>query len=646
MGVNSCGTTMLDQGAFVGLASIDWDTTPKTANFTAVSGNGYFVNTTSGAVTLTLPAGSAGDIIAVSDYASTFGAPAIPAVYSNPESTLGTADLTVSSVSNFSGLSATVRTQDLYSAVDVGNFDSTDYGVIWEVGGTGDGFAASLEAGGELYVAAYTGSSWQASGQAYLKVDVSSYYNTPGTFYTTIDHSAKQFKLYFQPGGPTGGNQAISLGTSTAGTSSQWCGDNGGALGQVNSDMVNFGFTNYNTPFTGDAQELRWYYNTAEPSPFQSITTPAVPGTPLTISPNGTDKINGTNENAIISVKGICFSLIYVDSTQGWKSIESNSVNPGITFITATGGTITTDGDFKIHTFTGPGTFTVCETADSPTDNVVDYLVIAGGGAGGTNNDRTSGGGGAGGYRESSGLATCFSASPKGACVSALPVSATSYPITVGAGGIAPSPSAGVGGSGSNSIFSSITSAGGGGGGISGPTNIPGVPGGSGGGESHAISGIGSGNTPPTSPPQGNDGGNGYDSGNASNVFGGGGGGGATAVGGNASTSCSGRAGAGGDGATSSINGSPTARGGGGGGGAQIGGTQSYLYGLGGLGGGGQGGHNGGPQSACFPASGTAGTANTGGGGGGGSGDGVSGPVFTIGSNGGSGIVIIRYRYQ
>ena len=28
--------------------------------------------------------------------------------------------------------------------------------------------------------------------------------------------------------------------------------------------------------------------------------------------------------------------------------------------LTATGGTITTCGNFKIHTFTGPGTFTVC----------------------------------------------------------------------------------------------------------------------------------------------------------------------------------------------------------------------------------------------------------------------------------------------
>ena len=72
MGVNSCGTTMLDQGAFVGLASIDWDTTAKTSNFTAVSGNGYFVNTTSSAITVTLPAGSVGNILGFSDYASTF----------------------------------------------------------------------------------------------------------------------------------------------------------------------------------------------------------------------------------------------------------------------------------------------------------------------------------------------------------------------------------------------------------------------------------------------------------------------------------------------------------------------------------------------------------------------------------------------
>jgi N-methylhydantoinase B/oxoprolinase/acetone carboxylase alpha subunit len=50
--------------------------------------------------------------------------------------------------------------------------------------------------------------------------------------------------------------------------------------------------------------------------------------------------------------------------------------------------------------------------------------------------DTCGGGGGAGGYRESSGTASgCYTASPLGACVAALPVSETAYPITVGSGG-------------------------------------------------------------------------------------------------------------------------------------------------------------------------------------------------------------------
>jgi hypothetical protein len=51
------------QTGFGRTGTVDWDTTAKTASFTAVSGNGYFVNTTSGAITVTLPAGSAGAIV-------------------------------------------------------------------------------------------------------------------------------------------------------------------------------------------------------------------------------------------------------------------------------------------------------------------------------------------------------------------------------------------------------------------------------------------------------------------------------------------------------------------------------------------------------------------------------------------------------
>ena len=61
------------QSGFGRTGTVDWDTTKKTAAFTAVSGNGYFVDTSSSAITVTLPASpSAGDIVAVADYTRTF----------------------------------------------------------------------------------------------------------------------------------------------------------------------------------------------------------------------------------------------------------------------------------------------------------------------------------------------------------------------------------------------------------------------------------------------------------------------------------------------------------------------------------------------------------------------------------------------
>src|SRR5210317_1731010 len=72
MGINSCGTTLIDEGTFKNIGAITWDTTAKTTGFTAVSGNGYFVNTTSGAITVTLPSSpSAGDVVGIADYANT-----------------------------------------------------------------------------------------------------------------------------------------------------------------------------------------------------------------------------------------------------------------------------------------------------------------------------------------------------------------------------------------------------------------------------------------------------------------------------------------------------------------------------------------------------------------------------------------------
>src|SRR5210317_129396 len=65
----ACGAS---QTGFGRTGTVDWDTTPKTATFSAVSGNGYFCNTTAGAFTVNLPAGSAGAIVSLADDEATW----------------------------------------------------------------------------------------------------------------------------------------------------------------------------------------------------------------------------------------------------------------------------------------------------------------------------------------------------------------------------------------------------------------------------------------------------------------------------------------------------------------------------------------------------------------------------------------------
>ena len=80
-----CGTTLTlgasgdtvtlasgaSQSGFGRTGTVDWQTTPKTATFTAVNGEGYFINSGS-AITANLPAGSAGAIVSFADYARNF----------------------------------------------------------------------------------------------------------------------------------------------------------------------------------------------------------------------------------------------------------------------------------------------------------------------------------------------------------------------------------------------------------------------------------------------------------------------------------------------------------------------------------------------------------------------------------------------
>jgi len=349
----------------------------------------------------------------------------------------------------------------------------------------------------------------------------------------------------------------------------------------------------------------------------------------LTVDANGSEKINGgdAGQPVTLSTEGLGITFVYIDSTVGWRSVQSNEyATAGLTpaYISATGGTITTVcTNFKVHTFTGPGTFCVSCAGNASGSNTVSYMVVAGGGGGGGSH---GGGGGAGGFREGKATTCSYTASPLNAPAGITIPASGPYSVTVGGGGTpgGAATSGANGGTGGVSTFSTITSAGGGGGATE--SSGPGLDGGSGGGgtynPNHNVGG--NGNTPPVSPPQGQPGGTGQVQAGPYHAAGGGG---AKCAGSDFNSSD----GKGGDGQTTSINATPTAFAGGGG----AGGT-SYCQPGAGAGGTGGGAAGGGPVSA-----GSAGTVNTGGGGGGG----YAAPA-QAGGSGGSGIVIIRYKFQ
>ena len=260
----------------------------------------------------------------------------------------------------------------------------------------------------------------------------------------------------------------------------------------------------------------------------------------------------------------------------------STTTGPG----DATGGTITYSGGNTIHSFTASGNF-ITESSNT----LGSYLVVGGGGGGAKG--LAGGGGGAGGYQAGSSFA----------------VTAQTYAVGVGDGGLGGITDGAANTDGEDSTFSTITGNGGGKGG--------GGPGGSGGGGNFSQPG-GTGS-------QGSNGGTGA----STASYAGGGGGGATGSGGTGVGGSHG--GDGGSGTANSITGSSVTYAGGGGGSNdnQAGATRAGYAGPGG-----------GGAGEFVNVNGTAGTDGLGGGGGGGSG---SYPTGRPGFDGGSGIVILSY---
>ena len=299
----------------------------------------------------------------------------------------------------------------------------------------------------------------------------------------------------------------------------------------------------------------------------------------------------------------------------------------GISY-SATGGTVTTDGFYTIHTFTIPQTGTDFTLTGKGID--IDFLLVGGGGSGGGACPGSNGGGGAGAVIYKTGI----------------PITTGSYTVTIGAGAPrAPTASTSLSPGGS-STFNGYTAAGGGFGHADNYTSTPvaGSGGGGNGGSNHLTGGVTSGDTghpggiDVVSPDTGwvNPGGTGTPYPSPPSFYLSAGGGGAGAAGGDASKPLL-TAGPGGDGARYTISGSTVYYGAGGGG------ASGYEppnpignYGaIGGQGGGGTGGRH----PANTPTSGLDATGYGSGGGGGGYVSGSCGP----GGAGSDGICIIKY---
>lgn len=287
----------------------------------------------------------------------------------------------------------------------------------------------------------------------------------------------------------------------------------------------------------------------------------------------------------------------------------TNWVVLGAQYPAATGGTVTTQGDYRYHFFSGSDNFTVVNAGNLAGSNKFDVLIVGGGGA---SSIQHSGGAGAGGLI----LKTNFTLS-----------AGSVNTITVGAGATVTSNSNSddnyrlAGANGSNSSAFGLTALGGGGARPwAASDNNAGSSGGSGGAPWNAGT-PGAGLQPSQS---GESGSLGFGNASGSGSGASGGGAGAAGTGGGGTTGGAGKL----ISEFSQFGANSGYFAGGGGGGNTTGGA-------GGIGGGGGGV----PNGQSFPPTFGNGTANTGGGGGG-CGD------NTTGGSGGSGVVIVRYKFQ
>ena len=379
------------QSGFGRTGTVDWETTKKTASFTAANGEGYFVDTSSSAITVTLPASpSAGNIVAINDYAGTSATNNIT-INRNGSNIEGLAQNGLINVANASKTlvyvdatqgwkvvsDATTRATQVYEAQYFvlaggggGGYAYTDFG---SGAGGGGGFRNSydspLKAPAGLTVA--NGASYPITVGAGGGPGPSS----PG--YVGASGSPSVFSTITSTGGGGG-----------AGNSSPFPGGPGGSGGggAYGNTVAGTGNTPPVSPPQGnDGGTGQGSYGRGQGGGGAGGAAPPAPGG----GPSGTNDGGAGGPGLATSISGSPTTKAaggkggsYANNPGGTGSEPANSGNGGggtgssrsaanggsgiviIRYTTAdappgaSGGTKTTSGSDTIHTFTGPGTFT------------------------------------------------------------------------------------------------------------------------------------------------------------------------------------------------------------------------------------------------------------------------------------------------
>ena len=242
--------TKLTTDLIEGSLGTDWVSTIQTSNFTAVAGKGYFVNTTSAEITVTLPAGVVGTEIVIQDYAGTFATNKVIFTSNGSEKIQGVTDDFECTTNN---AKVTLIYQDATKGWTADNIEAgvppltVDY-LIVAGGGGGGGVGGGGGAGG--YRTSYSDSS-----VSFLTLNLSTNYTV--TIGSGGAPSATGAPWNGDGGiGANGGNSVFSTITSTGGGGGAGASNNagsGGSGGGTRSGTVGSGNTPSVTPSQGNS---------------------------------------------------------------------------------------------------------------------------------------------------------------------------------------------------------------------------------------------------------------------------------------------------------------------------------------------------------------------------------------------------------